>query len=151
MEDLEDTSEHRITLGYMFDLYAGYLTSQRSSSSSINSDNSSSSNGDDPCNILEGWKKLRRQRTELEKYFQEPLQPDEEFDILGWWHTKSQDSPTLWTMARDILAIPISTSTSNSAFCIETMTLDPIFNDLDPDIIEPLFCGKDWLDNPIRM
>ena len=138
-------------LGNMFNLYAENLTSQRSTSPFINNENSSSSDGDDPCNILEGWKKSKRQRTELEKYLQEPLQPDEEFDILGWWHTKSQDSPTLWTMARDILAIPMSTSTSNSAFCIETMTLDPIFNDLDPDIIESLFCGKDWLDNPIRM
>ena len=135
----------------MFNLYAEYLTSQRLSSSFINNDNSSSSDGDDPCNILEDWKKSKRQRTELEKYLQEPLQLDEEFDILGWWHTKSQDSPTLSTMALDILAIPMSTKTSNSAFCIETMTLDPIFNDLDPDIIEALFCGKDWLDNPIRM
>lgn len=138
-------------LGNMFHLYAENLSSQRSSSSFINNDNSSSSDGDNPCNILDEWKKMKRQRTELEKYLQEPVQPDEEFDILGWWHTKSQDSPTLWTMARDILAIPMSTSTSNSAFCIETMTLDPIFDDLDPDIIEALFCGKNWLDNPIRI
>ena len=134
-------------LGNMFNLYAAYLTSQRSSSSFINNDNSSSSDG----NILDDWKKLKRHTTELENYFQEPLPPDEEFDMLGWWHTKSQDSPTLWTMVRDILAIPLLTSTSNSAFCIETMTLDPNLNDLDPDIIEALFCGKDWLDNPIRM
>ena len=138
-------------LGIMFNSYAKYLTSQRSSSSSINNDNSYSSDGDHPCNILDDWKKSEIQRTEIEKYCRESLQPDEELDILGWWHTKSQDSPTLWTMARDVLAIPMSTSTSNSAFCIETMTLDPIFNDLDPDIIEALFCGKDWLDNPMRM
>ena len=137
-------------LNQMFNTYEN-LTSQRSSSSSINNDNSYTSDGDHPFNILDDWKKSKRQRTELEKYLQEPLSLDEEFDILGWWHTKSQDSPALWTMARDILAIPISTSTSNSAFCIETMTLDPIFNDLDPDVIEALFCGKDWLDNPIRM
>ena len=140
-----------VHLGNMFNLYAEYLTSQRSSSSFINNDNSSSSDGDDPCDILADWKKWKSQRTELDKYLEEPLQPDEEFDILGWWHTKSQDSPTLSTMALDILAIPMSTKTLNSAFCIETMTLDPIFNDLDPDIIEALFCGKDWLDNPIRM
>ncbi|KAF3965544.1 hypothetical protein CMV_010275 [Castanea mollissima] len=135
-------------LGGVFNLYAEHLRSQRSSSSSINNDNSHSSDGDHPFNILDDWK---RNRTELQKYLDEPLQPDEELDILGWWHTKSQDFPTLWTMARDILAIPMSTSTSNSAFYIETMTLDPIFNDLDPDIIEALFCGKDWLDNPIRI
>ena len=138
-------------LDNLFNLYDVYLTGQRSSSSFINNDNSSSLYGDDPCNILDDWKKSKRQRTELKKYLQEPLHPDGEFDILGWWHTKSQDFPTLWAMVRDILAIPMSTSTSNSAFCIETMTLYPIFNDLDPDIIEALFCGKDWLDNPIRM
>ena len=131
----------------MFNTYAENLTSKRSSSSFINNDNSSSSDG----NILDDWKKSKRQRTELEKYLQEPLYPDGEFDILGWWHAKGQDSPALWTMARDILAIPMSTSTSNFAFCIDTTTLDPIFNDLDPDIIEALLCGKDWLDNPIRM
>ena len=141
----------RINLYSMFHLYAKNLKSQRSSSSFINSDNSSYSDGDDPCNILDDWEKSKRQRTELEKYLQEPLQSGEEFDMLGWWHTKSQDSPTLWMMARDILAIPMSTCTSNSAFYIETMTLDPIFNDLDHDIIEALFCVKDWLDNPIRV
>ena len=93
----------------LFDLDDEYLTSQRSSSSFISNDNSSSSDGDDPYNLLEDWKKLKRQRTELEKYLQEPLQRDEEFDIFGWWHTKSQDFPTLWTMARDILAIQMST------------------------------------------
>ena len=44
-------------LGNMFNLYAEYHTSQRSSSSFINNDNSSSSDGDDPCNILDDWKK----------------------------------------------------------------------------------------------
>ncbi|XP_065619971.1 zinc finger BED domain-containing protein RICESLEEPER 1-like [Quercus suber] len=152
----DDTKKCRViddAISHIFGLYAKDLCSQGLSSSFPKNDNISSSYGDYPRNILDKWKKSQRgsQMTQLEKYLREPLQPDEEFDILGWWHTKSLDSPTLWTMARDILAIPMSTSTSNSAFCIETMTLDPIFNDLDPDIIEALFCGKDWLDNPIRI
>ena len=141
-------------LSRMFDAYAKDLCSQGLSSSFPNNDNSSSSYGDNPCNILDKWKKLQRgsQMTQLDQYLREsPLHSDGELDILGWWHSKSQDSPALWAMARDILAIPMSTSTSNSTFCFETTTLDPIFNDLDPDIIEALFCGKDWLDNPIRM
>jgi len=55
-------------------------------------------------------------------------------------------SPTLWRMA-----IPKSTSTSNSAFSIETMTINPILTGCDPDIVEALVCGKEWLENPIRM
>ncbi|XP_065635101.1 uncharacterized protein LOC112006826 isoform X3 [Quercus suber] len=54
-------------------------------------------------------------------------------------------SPTLWRMA-----IPKSTSTSNSAFGIETTTINPILNGCDPDIVEALVCGKEWLENPIR-
>nr|POE54772.1 zinc finger bed domain-containing protein ricesleeper 2 [Quercus suber] len=140
-------------LSHMFGLYAKDLCSQGLSSSFPNNDNSSSSYGDNPCNILERWKKSQSsQMTQLDQYLREPpLHSDGELDILGWWHSKCQDSPALWAMARDILAIPMSTSTSNFAFCIETTTLDPIFNDLDPDIIEALFCGKDWLDNPIRI
>lgn len=55
-------------------------------------------------------------------------------------------SPTLWRMA-----IPKPTSTSNSAFSIETMAINPILNGCDPDIVEALVCGKEWLENPIRM
>ena len=105
--------------------------------------------------ILDKWNKAQRvsQTTELDLYYQEPCFCSErEFDILDWWQTKGQNFPTLRTMACDILAIPMSTSISNSAFCIETRTINPIFNGLDdPDIIEALVCGKDWLDNPIRM
>ncbi|KAK7825932.1 calmodulin-binding protein 60 a [Quercus suber] len=36
------------------------------------------------------------------------------------------------------MAIPMSTSTSNSAFSIETTSINPILNGLDPDIVEAL-------------
>ncbi|KAF3965773.1 hypothetical protein CMV_010069 [Castanea mollissima] len=49
------------------------------------------------------------------------------------------------------MAIPKSTSTSNSAFSIETMTINPILNGCDSDIVEALVCGKEWLENRIRM
>ncbi|KAF3964866.1 hypothetical protein CMV_010898 [Castanea mollissima] len=105
--------------------------------------------------LYDMWNKAQRgsQTTELDLYYQEPrFRSEGEFDILGWWQTKGQNFPTLRTMACDILAIPMSTSISNSAFCIETRTINPIFNGLDdPDIIEALVCGKDWLDNPITI
>ncbi|XP_065620835.1 uncharacterized protein LOC112011061 isoform X2 [Quercus suber] len=49
------------------------------------------------------------------------------------------------------MAIPMSTSTSNSAFSIETTSINPILNGLDPDIVEALVCGKEWSENPIRI
>ena len=141
-------------VSHIFGVYAKDLCSQGLSSSFPNNDNSSSSYGDIPCNILDKWKKSKRgsQMAELDQYLREPtLDPDDEFDILGWWHTGGQNFPTLRKMTCDILAIPMSTSTSNSVFCIETPTIDPIFNGLGPNIIEALVCGKDWLNNPIRM
>ncbi|KAL4632270.1 hypothetical protein ACB092_04G037900 [Castanea dentata] len=153
----KDTKKHKAigdALSHIFGAYKD-LCSQELSSSFPNNDNSFSSYGDNPCNMLDMWNKAQRgsQTTELDLYYQEPrFRSEGEFDILDWWQTKGQNFPTLRTMACDILAIPMSTSISNFAFCIETRTINPIFNGLDdPDIIEALVCGKDWLDNPIRI
>ena len=115
---------------------------------------SSSSYGNNDCDVLGKWYESKRdlQRAELNRYLgQEPISVSGELDVLGWWHTNGKKFPTLWRIARDILAIPMSTSVSNSAFCIELMTINSIFNGLDPGIIEASTCGGNWLDNPIRM
>ena len=146
-------------LGHIFDEYTKDLSSQAFSPSYINNGNSSTSYDDNDCDILDRWYKSKRginnvplQRGELNQYLEEPIFDSEgEFDILGWWHTNSTNFPTLWKMARDILAIPMSTSISNSTFSTETMTINPAFNGLDSDIIEALVCGEDWLDNLITM
>ena len=70
---------------------------------------------------------------------------------LGWCHTSGQNFPTVRAMAFDILAIPLSTPTANSVFCTETMKINPISNGLDPNIMEALVCGKDWLNNRMWM
>ena len=137
----------------IFDGYAEDFSSQPLYSSFINNDRSSSSYGNNDCDVLRKWYGSKRdsRRAELKQYLKEPTSAIRELDILGWWHTNGQKFPTLWRMARDILAIPMSTSISNSAFCIEPMTINSIFNGFDPDIIEASTCGGDWLDNPIRM
>nr|POE70365.1 zinc finger bed domain-containing protein ricesleeper 2 [Quercus suber] len=122
-------------LGHIFDEYAKGRSSQ-----------ACTSYDDNYSDILNRWHKSKRemnkahsQRAELHRYLEEPIPDFEgEFDILGWWHTNSTKFPTLWRIARDILAIPMSTSISNSAFSIETMTINPTFNGLYPDIIEAL-------------
>ncbi|GAU34710.1 hypothetical protein TSUD_29520 [Trifolium subterraneum] len=38
------------------------------------------------------------------------------FDLLNWWKVNSTKYPILGQMARDILAIPLSTVASESAF-----------------------------------
>ncbi|KAB1200667.1 putative AC transposase [Morella rubra] len=89
------------------------------------------------------------QRAELDRYLEEScIHVKGELDILSWWHSNSQNFPTLGKMARDILVIPMSISTSNYGFSPEAMTINPAFDVHDPDIMEALICGADWLEKP---
>ncbi|XP_039032840.1 zinc finger BED domain-containing protein RICESLEEPER 2-like [Hibiscus syriacus] len=55
--------------------------------------------------------------SELDHYLQEKVRTqNSELDILSWWKTNGFKYPTLQKIARDILAIPISTVASESAF-----------------------------------
>lgn len=56
-------------------------------------------------------------KSELERYLDDDFEePPNNFDILKWWSFKSVKYHVLSRMARDILAIPVSTVSSESAF-----------------------------------
>ncbi|KAL0412006.1 UNVERIFIED_CONTAM: Zinc finger BED domain-containing protein RICESLEEPER 1 [Sesamum latifolium] len=58
-------------------------------------------------------------KLKLEKYLGEDVEVHrEKFDILNWWKVNTQRFPILSKMARDILAVPISTVASEAAFSI---------------------------------
>ena len=88
-------------------------------------------------------------KSELEQYLDESLTPRmQEFDILNWWKLNTVKFPTLSKMARDILAIPMSmVSSGSSIFTAGTGShmLDDYRSSLRPEIVEALFCAKDWL------
>jgi len=67
------------------------------------------------------------------------------FDILVWWKTHAEKYPVLSTMARDFLAIPLSTVSSESAFSLGGRILGEARSSLTPEMLEALVCGKDWL------
>ena len=48
-------------------------------------------------------------------------------------------------MARDILAIPISTVSSESAFSTSRRILDAFKSSLSPKTVETLVCSQNWL------
>ncbi|KAJ1275864.1 hypothetical protein BS78_05G168500 [Paspalum vaginatum] len=67
----------------------------------------------------------RTERSELDAYLEDPRVPkkaDESVNVLAWWKKNADAYPTLSLMARDFLAIPVSTET-----------------------LEALVCAKDWL------
>ena len=52
--------------------------------------------------------------------------------------------PVLQTIARDILAIPVSTVASESTFSSSGRLVSPHCNRLYPKMIEALMCAQSW-------
>ncbi|KAH7689719.1 Tam3-transposase (Ac family) protein [Dioscorea alata] len=88
-------------------------------------------------------------KSELDQYLEEALVPRiQEFDILNWWKLNNLKYPTLSRMARDVLAIPVSmVGPGCSIFGVGTggRMLDEYRSSLRPDIVEALFCTRDWI------
>lgn len=55
--------------------------------------------------------------------------------------------PTLRKIAHDILAIPVSTVASESAFNTSWWILSEHRSRLTPEILEALMCSQDWIRN----
>jgi hypothetical protein len=85
-------------------------------------------------------------RTELDKYLAEECEEDDKkFDILVWWKGQSSRFPILSRLARDVLAMPISTVASEAAFSTSGRILDDFRTSLTPFMVEALVCTQDWL------
>ncbi|KAJ1692993.1 hypothetical protein LUZ63_009691 [Rhynchospora breviuscula] len=87
-------------------------------------------------------------KSELDDYLATDLDEasvDEEFDILTWWKMKVPKYPILSRLARDILAVPISTVASEYVFSTSGWVLSPSRSSISDDSIEALLCAQDWL------
>jgi hypothetical protein len=88
-------------------------------------------------------------KSELEVYMDQPLlewdiTDKSPFNILHWWSLKQHELPILSRLARDVLAIQVSTVASESAFSAGGRVIDPFRSRLDPEIVQALICTKDW-------
>ncbi|MFS7921777.1 putative HAT dimerization domain, ribonuclease H-like superfamily [Helianthus anomalus] len=84
--------------------------------------------------------------SELKRYLDEPrMNFDIRFDILKWWKQNTIRFPVVSRMARDILAIQISTVASESAFSTGGRVLDAYRTRLSTNIVEALICTQDWV------
>lgn len=85
-------------------------------------------------------------KSKLEKYLSEDTEPeDNKFDILGWWKVNSSRFPVLAKMARDVLAILVSTIASEAVFSTTRRSLDDFRTSLTPFMVQALVCTQDWL------
>jgi len=90
----------------------------------------------------------RPERSELDAYLEDPRVPkraDDSINVLAWWKKNADAYPTLSLMARDFLAIPVSTVSSESAFSAAGRILGKNRTSLSPETLEALVCAKDWL------
>jgi hypothetical protein len=74
-------------------------------------------------------------RSKNERYLDEETLPHDEneyFDILGWWKLEGTRYPTLSQIARDILAITITTVASELAFSTSERVLSEHRSRLTP-------------------
>ncbi|KZV55410.1 hypothetical protein F511_06460, partial [Dorcoceras hygrometricum] len=90
---------------------------------------------------------IELEKSELDYYLEESLLPrnTDGFDILCWWKTNGIKYPILHDVAKDVLAIPVSTVASESTFSTGGRVLSAHRNRLHPKTVEALMCARDWL------
>jgi hypothetical protein len=86
-------------------------------------------------------------KTEVDRYFSEASEPQCAlgFDILGWWRVNSSKYKIFSHVARDVMAVSVSTVAFESAFSTEGRVLDSFRSSLSPLTVEALICCQNWL------
>ncbi|XP_022885136.1 zinc finger BED domain-containing protein RICESLEEPER 1-like isoform X2 [Olea europaea var. sylvestris] len=67
------------------------------------------------------------------------------FDILVWWKLNEHKYKIVSKIAKDLLAIQISTVASESAFSMSSRILDSFRSSLSAQMVDALICTKNWL------
>ena len=84
-------------------------------------------------------------KNKVDLYLMEALEKTtHNFDILNWWKVNSTKYPTLGLIARDVLAMLVSTVASESAFSTGGRVLNNYRSSLTPKTVEALICTQNW-------
>ncbi|KAK9286316.1 hypothetical protein L1049_014706 [Liquidambar formosana] len=85
-------------------------------------------------------------KSELDRYLEESVEKlAPAFDVLDWWKIHCTRYRILSKVARDVLAIPVSTVASECAFSTGGRVLDQFRSSLTPKLVQCLICAQDWL------
>jgi len=85
----------------------------------------------------------------LHTYLEESRLPLRELDVLSWWKTNEHRYPSVARMARDILAIPITTVASESTFSLSGRILTKYRQSTLPENAEAIVQTRSWLSSGI--
>uniref|UniRef100_I1PMA2 BED-type domain-containing protein n=1 Tax=Oryza glaberrima TaxID=4538 RepID=I1PMA2_ORYGL len=67
-----------------------------------------------------------------------------DFNVLAWWNDHKMSYPMLSKLARDVLTVPVSTVSSESAFSLTGRIIEDRRTCLSSDHVEMLLSVKDW-------
>lgn len=90
-------------------------------------------------------------KTELDVYLQESVEVSRanalgtEYDVLSYWKLNSLKFPVLSELAKDILAMQVSSVASESCFSTSGRILQPQRSCLTHYMIEVLMCTEQWM------
>lgn len=91
-------------------------------------------------------KKMKNVRSELDHYLEDDvLSRTLGFDVLNWWKANGPKYPTLQVIAKDILAISLSTAAFESAFSTSGRLVSPHRSRLHSNTLKALMCAQSWL------
>jgi len=71
-------------------------------------------------------------------------------NILDWWKYNANTYPKLSKMARYILAVPATSVPSESTFSASGRIVDDYRTNLNPETVEKLMLGHNWLNSKIE-
>lgn len=85
----------------------------------------------------------------MQKHYQIKIHPQEDgsepFDILLWWSANAYQYPIIARIAKDVLAAPVSSVASESAFSAGGRVLSDYRSHMLDETVEALICLQDWL------
>ncbi|TYG45935.1 hypothetical protein ES288_D11G215300v1 [Gossypium darwinii] len=88
----------------------------------------------------------RSEKSQLDIYLEEPkLELNSQIDVLDYWSKSSIRYNELSLLARDLLAIPISTVASKLAFSMGKKVITPLRSSLKPKTVQAVVCLDDWM------
>ncbi|KAH1073538.1 hypothetical protein J1N35_025866 [Gossypium stocksii] len=88
----------------------------------------------------------KSEKSQLDIYLEEPeLELNSQIDVLDYWSKSSVRYNELSLLARNLLAIPISTAASESTFSMGKKVITPLRSSLKPKMVQAVVCLDDWM------
>ena len=99
---------------------------------------------------------VREKNDELETYLRDFVQtPDPmigvEYDVLSSWRKNTSKFSILSEIARDVLALQVSSVASKTVFSTSGRLLEPHRSCLTHYMVEVLMCTKQWVKQDLKM